>query len=201
MYFKPLTLICGVSTSLLHTETLRSKGCKQPSQSQVTDQGSSTPAPAYGSLLPLPSHRYHPQPTTSGLSASWQGTEVGRGDQRITDSAFSCHSSQDKLRDTNTCLATRCAVMRLRGLQDYYTHPLKGTEKLIPALNSHPTSIKTSSRILGAEERISNSMPRNHPSCAKQQLWSCAMGSRETPWLRDLYTLLQQSPDPCWEDT
>lgn len=70
-------------------------------------------------------HRYHPQPTTSGLSASWQGTELGRGDQRITGSAFSCHSSQAKLRDTNTCLPTHCAVILLRACRTITPIPSK----------------------------------------------------------------------------
>lgn len=114
-HFKPRPLICRVSTSLLCVETLRSKGCTQLSWSQITEPGQLHSSPSiFYTLLPLPSHRYHPQPTTSGLSASWQGTEVERGDPRITGSALSCHSSQDNLRDTNTCLPTNCAVMLLR---------------------------------------------------------------------------------------
>lgn len=114
-YFKPLPLICRVSTSLLCVETLRSKGCTQLSWSQITEPGQLHSSPSiFYTLLPLPSHRYHPQPTTSGLSASWQGTEVERRDPRVTGSALCCHSSQDNLRDTNTCLPPDCAVMLLR---------------------------------------------------------------------------------------
>lgn len=167
------------------------------------NQGSSTLAPAYGSLLPLPSHRYHPQPTTSGLSASWQGTEVGRGDQRITGPAFSCHSSQDKLRDTNTCLPTHYAVMLLRACRTIKPSPSEAQS------DSHQHWLHTlqaskaspSSRVLGGRGRNIEQHARDHPSCAKHQLQPCAVGPRETPWLWDLYALFQQIPVPCWKDT
>lgn len=85
------------------------------------------------------------------------------------------------LRDTNTCLPTHCALMLFRACRTITPIPSEA-QWLTAALTSHPASIKTSSRVLGAGEGISN-MPQNHPSSAKQQVQFCAIGPRETLWI------------------